>query len=108
MGNHKVILVQGAHTVHAPILCPKQNVDFLKCLYVAIDMCVLIIHFQQYNKQQIKWTHLLALYEWDSGLKRTSPGLRMLHKISHEHLHLTPSLRMRVYLAAQVNKLFEQ
>ncbi|XP_038062325.1 uncharacterized protein LOC119732793 [Patiria miniata] len=55
-----------------------------------------------YHKQDIKWTQLLQLYEWDVGLDRHSPGLRRLHKITYEHLHLTPSLRMRVYMAAQV------
>ncbi|XP_033107351.1 uncharacterized protein LOC117109202 [Anneissia japonica] len=54
-----------------------------------------------YDKKDIKWTQVLELYEWDIGLERTSPGLRRLHKITYEHLHLTPSLRMRVYMAAQ-------
>lgn len=60
----------------------------------------------QYDKQSISWPQLLELYEWDVGLMRSSPGLRRLHKISHEHLHLTPSLRMRVYMAVQVKWLF--
>ncbi|XP_033114326.1 uncharacterized protein LOC117114745 [Anneissia japonica] len=55
-----------------------------------------------YNKMDIKWTYLLELYNWDTGLDRYSPGLRRLHKISYEHLHLTPSLRMCVYMAVQV------
>ncbi|XP_033103740.1 uncharacterized protein LOC117106487, partial [Anneissia japonica] len=56
----------------------------------------------QYNHQDIKWTQLLELYEWDIGLDRTSPGLRRLHRLTYDHLHLTPSLRMRVYMAAQI------
>ncbi|XP_022110829.1 uncharacterized protein LOC110990245 [Acanthaster planci] len=55
-----------------------------------------------YNKQPIEWTQLLQMYEWDMGLERHSPGLRRLHKLTYEHLHLTPALRMRVYMAAQV------
>ncbi|XP_033631329.1 uncharacterized protein LOC117293214 [Asterias rubens] len=57
------------------------------------------LHFQ---KQDIKWTHLLMLYDWDIGKNRSSPGLRRLYKITYEHLHLTPTLRMRVYMATQV------
>ncbi|XP_022107675.1 uncharacterized protein LOC110988468 [Acanthaster planci] len=55
-----------------------------------------------FNKQEVTWPQLLHLYELDTGLDRCSPGLRRLHKISYEHLHLTPALRMRVYMAAQV------
>ncbi|XP_033103726.1 uncharacterized protein LOC117106473, partial [Anneissia japonica] len=55
-----------------------------------------------YNKQDIKWNHLLDTYNWDVGMQKTCPGLRMLHKWTYEHLHLTPSSRMRVYMAAQV------
>ncbi|XP_033111492.1 uncharacterized protein LOC117112515 [Anneissia japonica] len=50
----------------------------------------------------VLWNHLHKLYEWDSGIERQTPGLRMLPKLSHEHVHLTPASRMRVYLAAQV------
>ncbi|XP_022110831.1 uncharacterized protein LOC110990247 [Acanthaster planci] len=53
-------------------------------------------------KGQDIWTQLLSLYEWDVGLERTSPGLRCLHKLTYEHLHLTPALRMQVYMAVQV------
>ena len=62
--------------------------------------------FIQFRGQDISWNQLLGLYEWDVGLERTSPGLRRLHKLTHEHLHLTPSLRMRVYMAVQVLKGF--
>ena len=31
-----------------------------------------------------------------------APGLRLLHKLTADHLFLNPYLRMRVYLAAQV------
>ncbi len=77
------------------------------CPYVGSFSLFSFISILQFNKQDISWTQLLRLYEWDVGLKRSSPGLRRLHRISHEHLHLTPSLRMRVYMAAQVKKKFQ-
>ncbi|XP_041476452.1 uncharacterized protein LOC121424753 isoform X2 [Lytechinus variegatus] len=51
----------------------------------------------QFGDKHIRWTHLVRLFEWDSG-----SDLRLLPKLSPEHLYLTPSLRMRVKLAAQV------
>ncbi|KAJ8048023.1 hypothetical protein HOLleu_00177 [Holothuria leucospilota] len=44
----------------------------------------------------------MELYEWDQGSHRGTPGLRLVLKLSYEHLHLTPGLRMKVSLAAQV------
>ncbi|XP_072042699.1 uncharacterized protein [Amphiura filiformis] len=55
-----------------------------------------------YKSLPIRWTHLQDVYKWDLHIGGINPGLRMLHKIHHEHLHLSPSLRMRVYMAAQV------
>ena len=43
------------------------------------------------------------MYEWDLGKRRDAMGLRFLHKVTEEHVRLTPQARMRVYLAAQVN-----
>ena len=59
-----------------------------------------------FKGQDITWTQLLTLYGWDVGLDRTSPGLRCLHKLTYEHLHLTPALRMQVYMAIQVFENF--
>ncbi|PIK40700.1 hypothetical protein BSL78_22455 [Apostichopus japonicus] len=56
----------------------------------------------RFKGKEIRWTHLLSLQEWDQQLNAPSPGLRFVHKLTYEHLNLTPSLRMRVYLAAQV------
>lgn len=61
--------------------------------------------------QFISWKHLVDLYEEDLGLEgRTSefslnvkaPGLRKLHKLTEDHITLTPRSRMTVKLAAQV------
>jgi len=55
-----------------------------------------------YNKQEISWQHLVNLYEWDLGMHRAAPGLRMVPRLSEDHITLSPRLRMRVYLAVQV------
>ncbi|KAJ8023362.1 Transposable element P transposase [Holothuria leucospilota] len=55
-----------------------------------------------YDGKPIKWTHLLQLQEWDKGSHRHTPGLVLVPKLTYEHLHLTPGLRMKVSLAAQV------
>ncbi|XP_071499561.1 uncharacterized protein [Diadema antillarum] len=51
----------------------------------------------QIGEKHIRWTHLIQLYEWDS-----SSDLRLLPRLTPEHLYLNPSLRMRVKLATQV------
>nr|XP_002738341.1 PREDICTED: uncharacterized protein LOC100367135 [Saccoglossus kowalevskii] len=53
-----------------------------------------------YQKQAITWPQLIRLVENDVGIGREAV-LRKLPKITHEHLYLTPSLRMRVKPAAQ-------
>ncbi|VDH96810.1 Hypothetical predicted protein [Mytilus galloprovincialis] len=50
------------------------------------------------NGKPIKWSQIVTLVEGDiHGM-----GLRLLPRISYEHLHLTPTLRMRVKLAVQI------
>ena len=44
----------------------------------------------------------MELYEWDLGLTQATPGLRKMHHLIEDHIVLTPRLRMRVNLAAQV------
>ncbi|XP_071855332.1 uncharacterized protein [Apostichopus japonicus] len=56
----------------------------------------------RFQGKEIRWSHLLSLQEWDQQLNAQAPGLRFVHKLTYEHMNLTPSLRMRVYLAAQV------
>ncbi|XP_011680559.1 uncharacterized protein LOC100893587 [Strongylocentrotus purpuratus] len=51
----------------------------------------------QFGEKHMRWTHLIQLYEWDC-----TSDLRLLPRLSHEHLYLNPSLRMRVKLATQV------
>lgn len=49
----------------------------------------------------ISWLQLIDAFENDINESNAS-GLRILHKLSTDHLFLNPYLRMRVYLAAQV------
>lgn len=57
----------------------------------------------QFDRQQITWPHLVTLVEGDLHGQNGQPGgLRMLPKLTNEHLRLTPSLRMKVKLATQV------
>ena len=69
-------------------------------------MCLIIVYFcvlpSQFHGQQIKWKHLVELYEWDLGLTRAPPGLRKMHCLTEHHIVLRPRLRMRVNPAAQV------
>ena len=48
--------------------------------------------------------HIVRVYEDDIGLENLHPGLQKLNKIKEEHINLSPRHRMRVKLAAQVNK----
>ncbi|CAC5392195.1 THAP9 [Mytilus coruscus] len=57
----------------------------------------------EFDRQQITWPHLVTLVEGDLHGQNGQPGgLRMLPKLTNEHLRLTPSLRMKVKLATQV------
>ena len=49
----------------------------------------------------ITWLQLIDAFENDVNASNAS-GLRLLHKLTADHLFLNPYLRMRVYLAAQV------
>lgn len=60
----------------------------------------------QYNGQDIGWNHTVQVYEWDLNEKSQSYGLRVLNKLTEDHIKLTPRLRMKVKLAAQVLKDF--
>ena len=51
---------------------------------------------------QISWEHVRDLYEWDLGRHRSSYGLRKCPRLTEDHISLSPRLRMRVNLAAQV------
>ena len=53
------------------------------------------------NNMWITWLQLIDAFENDINESNAS-GLRLLHKLTADHLFLNPYLRMRVYLAAQV------
>ena len=53
------------------------------------------------NNMWISWLQLIDAFENDVNESNAS-GLRLLHKLTADHLFLNPFLRMRVYLAAQV------
>lgn len=53
------------------------------------------------NNMWISWLQLIDAFESDINDSNAS-GLRLLHKLTADHLFLNPYLRMRVYLAAQV------
>ena len=52
----------------------------------------------------MSWMHIVRVYEDDIGLENLHPALRKLNKIKEEHINLSPRHRIRLQLAAQVNK----
>lgn len=52
--------------------------------------------------QEIKWNHIVQLYERNTGSMTTTPGLSIVHKLKYEHVYLNNFSKMRVDLAAQV------
>ena len=48
--------------------------------------------------------YIVRVCEDDIGLGNLHPGLRKLNKMKEEHINLSPRHRLRVKLAAQVNK----
>ena len=68
------------------------------CMYTVLlsDFVVKI------DGKDIRWSHLLQLYEAQVGMISNSSGLALLPKLSIEHVQLTSFSRMRVDLAAQV------
>ncbi|KAJ8018354.1 hypothetical protein HOLleu_43697 [Holothuria leucospilota] len=71
------------------------------CSHHLNTQCCHVIHLQ-FRGQRIQWTDIIAFMEWDQGIHRANPGLRLTPKVTPEHLYLTPGLRMKVRLAAQV------
>ena len=49
----------------------------------------------------VTWLQLIDAFENDANSCNAS-SLRLLHKLTADHIFLNPYLRMRVYLAAQV------
>ena len=56
----------------------------------------------QCNRRDIKWQHIVDLYERNTGRITQTPGLSIAHKLKYEHIKLTSFSKMRVDLAAQV------
>ena len=49
------------------------------------------------NGKTLMWSHIMQVYNDD-----LSRGLHLVPRLTHEHLHLSPYSKMKVYLAAQV------
>lgn len=56
----------------------------------------------QCNGRDIRWKHIVDLYERNTGRETETPGVSIAHKLKYEHIKLTNFLKMRVDLAAQV------
>ena len=50
----------------------------------------------------MSWKHIVDAYEWDLSNNQYGIGLRKMPRLTEEHINLTPRLRMKVKLAAQV------
>lgn len=53
------------------------------------------------NSMWITWLQLVDAFQKEVNSSNAS-GLRLLHKLTADHIFLNPYLRMRAYLAAQV------
>ena len=86
--------------MHGPIQRRQDHV-----IYGYILICMASISFFGYssffkvNECDIKWHHLVSLYE----KTQCDSGLYIGNKLKLEHLKLTSYSRMNVRLAAQVN-----
>ena len=58
------------------------------------------------NGGDISWKHIVDVYEWDLLRNPDVLGLRMLPKLTEDHINLQPRSRMKVKLAAQVCQKF--
>ena len=58
-----------------------------------------IMYIQKAGKW-ISWKHVESLFLHETAT--TTPGIRLAHKLTREHVWLTPYAKMRVNLAAQV------
>ena len=67
---------------------------------------IYFIGILQCEGQDIQWMHLKNLYKRNRPITE-SPSLAMIHKIKFEHVNLTAFSKMRVDLAAQVNKYMQ-
>ena len=77
----------------------KYQHDYMHILYSNLHV------FLKCNGREIKWQHIVDLYERNVGRKTETPGLSIAHKLKYEHIKLTNFSKMRVDLAAQVRYL---
>lgn len=73
------------------------------CVYGGMTWCN-NLHLVQKNGQFILWKHIQELYDKMNRMAVQSKGLSLLPKLKLEHVQLNSYSRMRVDLAAQVNK----
>ena len=57
----------------------------------------------QCDGKELRWKHILDLYQRNTGAVRSAPGLSLVPKLTFEHVMLTSFSKMRVDLAAQVH-----
>ena len=69
----------------------------------AAILCILWCILMQKGGENISWKWIESLYLSENTT--TTPGVRMCHKLTRDHVWLTPYTRMRVYLAAQVKAI---
>ena len=79
------------------------NIRVCTCNYCVIIFMCECIHSHGYAKkkgQTISWKWIERLYLMESSTE--TPGVRLCHKLTRDHVWLTSFTRMRVNLAAQV------
>ena len=68
-----------------------------------VAICILWCILMQKGGENISWKWIESLYLSENTT--TTPGVRMCHKLTRDHVWLTPYTRMRLYLAAQVKAI---
>ena len=79
---------------------PSQDSLRLQVLFLSyfnLHVCIF-----QINGCDISWLHLVDLYKRHCGVKCSTPGLSIVHKLILEHIQLTSYSKMHVDLAVQV------
>lgn len=76
----------------------KMQVFYWPLMHIA----TLPVVSQQKNGQDISWKSIEHLFLLETST--STPGVRMCHKLTRDHVWLTSFTRMRVYLAAQVSQ----
>ena len=83
--------------------------DRCVCLYVQAHILMSVIRSITYclerKSQEISWKWIEKQYLMETST--TTPGVKMCHKLTRDHVWLTSFTRMRVYLAAQVSLIIE-